>query len=370
MVSPRIVIIGAGFAGASTAYHLARSGARDIVILEQEDFAGVHSSGRNAGMIRQMVSDTVLSSLTKEGADFIRCLPGEWPTPVIFRQNGSLLLGTGKDWKTIVADAKKAQKAGLPVECLSAREAIQRVPALDPGDFEGAIWCPTDGVVDTHTLLGGYLQLAKAGGAKLLTSSKVSAVLTTKGEITAVVTESQTIETEVVVNAAGAWAAGIACMAGAVPVPLSPYRRHLFATDLLPWVKPDWPFVWDLTNQFYFRPESGGLLLSPCDEVEDLPGIPPPDTSAALLLYKKLKRYPRLHNLPIKTSWAGLRTLTRDRRFVIGWDPMIRGFFWVAGLGGHGVTASGAIGRVAADLILNQERVGIRDLSPARFIQQ
>jgi glycine/D-amino acid oxidase-like deaminating enzyme len=368
--SAQIVIIGAGFAGASTAYHLTHSGLRDILILEQEEIAGVHSSGRNAGMIRQIVSDKVLASLVKEGVDFIRRLPGEWPIAVGFQQNGSLLLGAGAGWKKLMADAENVQKAGVPVECLSAGEACDKVSALEEGDFEGAIWCPTDGVIDIHALLHGYLQLARAGGVKLLPSAKVLAILTKKNRITAVVTKSQTIQTEIVVNAAGAWAAGIAYMAGAVSLPLRSYRRHLFATDVLSWVSPDWPFVWDFTDEAYFRPESGGLLLSPCDEVEHPPGIPPADPDVALLLYGKLKRYPRLHDLPIKTTWSGLRTLTGDRRFIIGWDPLVHGFFWVAGLGGHGVTASGGIGRLAADLIINQDKEGIKHVSPARFTQQ
>jgi glycine/D-amino acid oxidase-like deaminating enzyme len=370
MRSTHVVIIGAGFAGASTAYYLTRFGLRDILILEQEDVVGVHASGRNAGMIRQIVSDDTVASLLREGAGFIRNLAGIWPTPVEFHQNGSLLLGAGTVWKGLLADAEKAQKAGVPVEYLSTQGAIRQVSALEDGDFEGAVGCPTDGVIDIHGLLYGYLQLAQAGGARLLTATKVLALQTMKDRITAVVTESETIQTEIVVNAAGAWAAGIGRMAGAADLPLSSYRRHLFATGVLSWVRPHWPFVWDFADEFYFRPESGGLLLSPCDEVPHPPGLPLPYPSAGLLLYEKLKRYPRLCNLTVKTSWAGLRTLSPDRRFVIGWDPAIQGFFWVAGLGGHGVTASGAVGRLAAHLIINQDTEGIKDVSPSRFKQQ
>jgi glycine/D-amino acid oxidase-like deaminating enzyme len=369
MKSAQVVIIGAGFAGASTAYHLIRSGVRDILILEQERDTGIHASGRNAGMVRQMVSDESLIPLVREGADFIRRLPEEWPEAVEFQQKGSLFLGGGAAWQRLKADTETAKKAGIPVDFLLPDQACRKVSVLKGGDFEGAVWCSTDGVVDIHALLHGYLQHARAGGAKLLTSAKVLAISTQKERVTAVVTESQTIQTEVVVNAAGAWAAGIARMAGAASLPLCSYRRHLFATDLLSWAKPDWPFVWDFSEEVYFRPESGGLLLSPCDEVEYPPGIPPVDPDAPLWLYQKLKRFPRLCDLPIKTAWADLRTFAADRRFVIGWDPVIRNLFWVAGLGGHGVTASGSIGRLAADLIINQDRKGVRDISPDRFVR-
>lgn len=369
MVSAQVVIIGAGLAGASTAYHLTRAGLRDILILEQEDSVGVHASGRSAGLVHRIASDEAIASLVMEGADFIRYPHSDWPIPVEFCQRGSLALGTGKVWEKLKSEADRIQKERGPLQCLTAEEAIAKVSVLEDGDFEGAIFSPLDGVVDVQALLTGYLQAAQNRGARILYSTKVLAVRTQEKRVTAVVMKSQTIKTSVLVNAAGAWASEIGGMGGPVPVPMRSFRRHLFVTDLLPWVKPDWPFVWDFSAQFYFRPESSGLLLSPCDEVEHPPGIPPTDPNAMGLLCEKLERYPRLHNLPIKTAWAGLRTFAADRRFVIGWDPEIRGFFWVAGLGGYGVTASGAIGRLAADLIMNRERKEVKDVSPARFIQ-
>lgn len=370
MASAQIVIIGAGFAGAATAYYLTRSGVRDLVIIEQEDVAGVHSSGRNAGLVRQMVSDEGVASLVREGASFIHRLPAEWLTPTEFQQNGSLLLGARATWKKLMTDAERAQRSGVPVECLTAKEVKKKIFVLGGGDFDGAVWCPTDGVVDIHSLLEGYLRLAKVRGARFLTSTRVVDIMTDEGGIRAVVTESETIETDVVVNAAGAWARDVARLAGALSLPLSSSRRHLFTTGVLPWVKQDWPFVWDCTDDLYFRPEAGGLLLSPCDEMEHPPGIPLPDPTADVLLRGKLKRYPALENLPLKTRRAGLRTFADDRRFVIGWDPLIHGFFWVAGLGGHGVTASGSIGRLAAELIIGHEKEGIAHFSPSRFVHQ
>lgn len=265
---------------------------------------------------------------------------------------------------------EKAQKQGIRVDELAREEACEKVAILRDSDFEGAVWCPTDGVVDIHALLRGYLTLAMKGGARLMTSSKVLGIRKEKDRITSVVTHSEVIQTKVVINAAGAWAAEIGRMAGAVPVPLRSYRRHLFVTDPLPWVDSQWPFVWDLSDELYFRPEAGGLLLSPCDETEHPPGLPSTDPDAMQLLHRKLKRFPALYGLPIKSVWAGLRTFAPDRQFVIGRDPIISNFFWVAGLGGHGVTASGFIGRFIADLITKPETEEIEYVSPARFIRE
>jgi glycine/D-amino acid oxidase-like deaminating enzyme len=158
-------------------------------------------------------------------------------------------------------------------------------------------------------------------------------------------------------------------MSGVQSVPLRPRRRHIFVTKPLDWVPPDWPFIWDISSEVYFRPEEGGLLFSPCDEGE--PGDRDSDASdpvARDALSGKLERqFPGLRDLPVARSWSGLRTLTPDGRFVLGPDPAIDGFFWVAGLGGHGVTCSHALGELAAELVLHPEKDSINPHSPSRF---
>jgi len=171
------------------------------------------------------------------------------------------------------------------------------------------------------------------------------------------------------VNAAGPWALEIAALAGAAPLPLRPRRRHIFVTAPIHWVDPTWPFVWDIATEVYVRPEEGGLLLSPCDE-----GDPGDKDSDAVLpgareaLEDKLRRqFPAIRDLTMARSWSGLRTLTADGRFVVGPDPRLEGFFWVAGLGGHGVTTSHAIGEVAAEIVLDPSKDAGNPHSPSRF---
>lgn len=362
------VIIGAGFAGASTAYHLARLGVKEILVLEQEKLAGVHSSGRNAAMIRQVIPDPAIVSLAREGAAFLRSLPADWPLPVDFQQNGSLLLGSGEGWKKLVRDAETARGQGIEVECWPKERASEKVSALKEADFEGAVWCPTDGVVDIHALLSGYLKAAAALGAELRYGVTVQGFDIREGRVAGVMTNGGMIRAGAVINAAGPWAGAVGKMAGALEIPLRPCRRHLFVTTPLPWVSPGWPFVWDTSHEFYFRPESGGLLLCPCDQEEMAPGIPPTDEAVAEELAEKTRRYfPRMGDVAIRRSWAGLRTLTPDGKFVIGRDPKVEGFFWVAGLGGHGVTTSAAVGSLAAKVILDRNEKGGEEFSPRRF---
>ena len=368
MISCDFVIIGAGFAGAATAYHLTQRGATDILLLEREAIPGFHSSGRNAAMIRQCVSDPALARLAYDGAAFLRSLPEDWPVKVQFKRNGSLLLGSSAGWEKLKHDAEAGRQLGVEVELWSPEQAKNHVPVLADADFDGAIWCSTDGVIDVHALLSGYLKAATAEGARSHYGAAVSAIHSTAGGGFEVIIDTEVIRAKVVINACGAWANVMAEMAGAAGVPLHPCRRHLFVSPPLDWVNTNWPFVWDVSHDIYFRPEGEGLLLCACDQTELPPGDPPIDAWVQEILAEKIQRYiPGLSDVSISKQWAGFRTLTPDGRFVIGWDPAIAGLFWVAGLGGHGVTTSSAVGALAADILLGGRGKESAAFSPKRF---
>ena len=361
------VIVGAGFAGASTAYHLSRRAAGSILILEKEAIPGFHSSGRNAAMVRQCVPDLALDELTREGANFLRNLPADWPEPVQFKQNGSLLLGSGQGWEKLQQDAKVGLSVGIEMELWSSEQAKRRVPLLRDAEFDGAAWCGTDGIIDIHALLSGYLKAATAGGAKVRYGAEVRAI-ERHGETSTILLQNDSVQARVVVNASGAWANPLAELAGATPLPLQPCRRHLFVSGPLSWIDKGWPFVWDVTHGIYFRPEGDGLLLCACDQDELPPGDPPVNGHVQEMLAEKIQDYiPALGDVSISKGWAGFRTLTSDGRFVIGWDGKVEGLFWAAGLGGHGMTTSAAVGRLAADLLLSGPEHAVEAFTPTRF---
>jgi D-arginine dehydrogenase len=370
MDSFEYVIIGAGFAGAATAYHLSRRGIDGILLLEQEGIPGYHASGRNAAMVRQCVPDLALDELTREGANFIRNLPDDWPEPVHFKQNGSLLLGSGKGWDKLRKDAKVGLSVGIEMELWSPEQAKRHVSVLRDAEFDGAAWCGTDGIIDIHALLSGYLKMAGAKGAKLRYGAGVRAI-ERRGAMFQIATEKGTVRAHTVVNASGAWVNTVGAMTGAARLPLRPCRRHLFVSGPLSWVDKRWPFIWDVSHDIYFRPEGDGLLLCACDQEELPPGDPPLNGEVQELLAEKIQNYlPALSEVSISRGWAGFRTLTPDGRFVIGWDPGIEGLFWIAGLGGHGMTTSAAVGRLAADLLLSGQGNKAEAFTPERFKQE
>ena len=347
------VIVGAGFAGAATAYHLARRGRTAILLLEQESVPGFHSSGRNAAMLRQCVSDPELTKLARAGANFIRHLPGDWPDAVPFKQNGSLLLGSGAGWEKLQRDTEVGLQTGIEMELWTPAQAKRLVPLLRQAEFDGAAWCGTDGIVDIHALLSGYLKYAAGNGAEIRYNGAVRSVRRAGASGFEISTDAGEFGARVLVNAAGAWANPLARLAGAAELPLRPCRRHLFVSGPLAWVDKSWPFVWHVTHDIYFRPEAEGLLLCACDQTELPPGDPPLDESVKEMLAEKIERYmPALSEVSISRAWAGFRTLTPDGRVVIGWDHQLENIFWVAGLGGHGMTTSAAVGELAAELLL------------------
>lgn len=369
METVEIAVIGAGLAGAAVAFRLAERGCREILVLEQEEIPGVHSSGRNAAIIRRLTPDASVSSLARRGAAFIADPPEDWENRPEFRRCGLLLVGEERDLESLQESTGKTTCEALGITRWTRERCAERVPLLQRARIEGGLWCPQDGVVDVAALLQGYLHEARRRGAVLRTRSTVTGVEAKPGEATALrLADGAVIRARTVVNAAGAWATEIARRAGALDIPVRPHRRHLFATTPLPSVDPAWPAVWEVTEDAYFRPESAGLLLSPCDEELHPPGIPPADPAATAELHRKLTLlFPAVGDPPILRQWAGLRTFTPDRRFVIGPDPLVPGFFWVAGLGGHGVTTSAAVGELAARMILGERPLEAWHFSPERF---
>jgi len=354
---PYTIIIGAGLAGASTAYHLTRMGLEYVIILERESLPGIHASSQNAAMIRQVVNDESNIQYSVESAEFFKTLPQKWG--VNYDEHGSLLLLSGQEKLKEYERAVGLCRLHSGESYLISREQAQKKhPFLEDWHFDHAVWTPGDGVVDVHQLLLNFISRAKNNGAELHTNCEVIGMKKNNMKIDVLETNKGEFRVRQIINAGGAWAGQIARMAGAMDIRLTPYRRHIFVSEPLDWVDPSMPILWDLNKDVYFRPESGGLLFCPCDEEPYPPGIPIVDQNVKTVLAEKLlNQFPEFERIRIRYEWAGLRTFSPDRRFVIGSDPQVRNFFWVAGLGGHGVTVSYSVGKHVAESIMKGNRL-------------
>ena len=358
--SVRIIVIGAGFAGAATSWHLARRGI-DVVVLERESTTGFHASGRNAAMIRQPstslrtanhAAESVRFFSATTGADAVDRSAGS-SNPFSFRRVGSLLLGDEADLARLTTPGEGT------FHRLDRQDIERELPALRGTDISDGLRSDADGIVDPRELLDFYLDGARDHGAEVVTDAEVVALRThDDGRVRAVLTRDETYDTDVVVNAAGAWADHLAELAGGERLDLRIRRRHLFFTGSPADVAPNTPFVWDVTHGWYFRPHQGGLLLCACDDDVMSAGDPPIDAAVLASLRTKLARHapglvdPTFDFDTIRTT-AGLRTFAPDGEAIVRQDAKLDGFVHVAGLGGAGVTCSYAIGRDAADVVEN-----------------
>lgn len=356
----RVVIIGAGFAGMSTAYALVCAGVHDVLVLEREDTCGYHASGRNAALGRQLTEDDMVTALTMRGAAFLRSPPPGFSETPLWAQTGSVLLVDRA--QDIARLCERARRRELAHEVLGASELVARWPVLEGVPMAGGVCFASDGVIDVHALLQGFLRGARAGGARVEVGCEVLDLLgadarpiTGAGRCTVRTTRGD-VACDAVILAAGAWVEELGRKAGARPVHFAPIKRHLFITEAVPGLDREAPFVWHIGEQeFYVRPERTGYLLSGCDETEITPCDVVATPGAREALAEKLGPLaPRLAEIGIARSWACLRTFTPDRRPLIGWDADLPGLFWIAGLGGHGATGSAAVGKRAAELVVER----------------
>jgi len=346
----QIAIVGGGFAGAATAYFLTRAGVRDVVVLERETVCGFHASGRNAALGRQLTEDERFTDLAIRGAAFLREPPVDFSAQPLLSRSGSILIASTP--ATLATLRDRARTRALPAEALRAEAVVERWPLLAGTPLVGGVLFPTDGVIDVHALLQGYLAGARRGGARVETGCEVLG-FRPGGAGVSVETSRGEVEARCVVIAAGAWAEPLGRRAGVRDAAFDPVRRHLFVTEPMAALDPTAPFAWHLDEEFYLRPESGACLLTGGDQTTLAPCDPAPQPAAVAELARKLSRVaPRLAEYGIARTWACLRTFTvADRRPRIGWDAAVPWLFWTAGLGGHGATGSAAIGEESAAAI-------------------
>ncbi|MBI2828441.1 MAG: FAD-binding oxidoreductase [Acidobacteria bacterium] len=362
----RVIIIGAGFAGAAAAWALGQTDLGPGIIVEREPTPGVHASGRNAALVRVVETDPVMRTLALRSVAHIRRLAdghGE-----LIRSTGSLTLAGRGNLRRLEAAHAALRQARIASELLPLRDARQRFAFLERMQFEAALWCPADGIADIHALLMTYLEQAKAKNFELHAGCGADRLLIEGSRVVGVAIGDAEIRADVVVDATGAWA-GLLTRERS-PLPLQPFRRHLYVSGPLTYVGRSWPYVWLMDGEAYLRPEGDGLLLSPCDETPWPPGAPPTDPTTAILLAEKLSRCaPGLADLTLRQSWACLRTFAPDRRPVIGPDPVLQGLYHVSGLGGSGMTASAAIGELVAAAIAGTrpDWLDPATVVPARF---
>ncbi len=355
--------MGGGVAGCSIAYHLARLGWRDVVVLDKGELTS-GSTFHSAGLVGQLRATVALTRINMASVELYDRLQEETGRDPGWRKVGSLRLASCKErLEELKRQAGWAQTFGFPLTVISAREAVDLFPLMSPEGLEGAAYLPTDGHIDPGGLAGALAEGARAKGVTFRTGVRVRAITVDRGRVSEVVTDHGTIKTEVVVNAAGIWAPEIGLMVG-VRVPLIPMAHQYLTTKPIAGVRRDFPTMRDPDRLVYFREEVGGLVMGGYERQPapwGLDGIPADFTHRLLtpdwerfeaLMENAVSRVPAIAKAEVIRLINGPEAFTPDGEFILGEAPEVRGFFVAAGFCAHGIAGAGGVGKAMAEWIV------------------
>lgn len=362
----RAVVIGGGIIGCSTAYHLARLGWRDVLLLERHKLTG-GSTWHAAGLVGQLRSSANITQLLKYSVELYDRLEAETGQATGWKRNGGLRLACNPERMIeIRRQATTAHSFGLEMHLMTPREAQDLWPLMDIGDVVGAAFLPTDGQANPSDIAQALAKGARAAGAQILEGCAVTGILTRQGRVAGVATAEGRVEAEVVVNCAGQWARQVGRLAG-VSVPLQSVQHQYMVTEPIAGVTRDLPTLRDPDRLIYFKEEVGGLVMGGY-EPNPLPwaerGVPDGFHFTLLdsdwdhfepLMTQALARVPTLETAGVKQLVNGPESFTPDGNFILGEAPELRGFYIGAGFNAFGIASAGGAGRALAEWIAGGE---------------
>lgn len=354
-----IAIIGAGMAGASLAAALGRS--PRVALIEAEERPGYHATGRSAAFWTESYGGPSIQPLTTASGPFLH--QHGFLTP-----RGALTLARADDRAGVEAFAERFRALGVRVDLLERATIEAMVPRLRRG-WDHAAYEPDCCDIDVGGLHQHYLAVAQGNGVELLCRAGLAAAEREGAGWRLRLSDGHEVIAGLVVNAAGAWADGVAAACGVRPLGIAPFRRTVAQLRTEPAASADLPLVLDLAESFYFKPESGRIWLSPHDETPSAPCDAAPEEIDVAVAIDRFEQVVDWQIERVEHRWAGLRSFAPDRLPVYGFDPGEPGFFWFAGQGGFGIQTAPAAADLAARL-LREETGGAVDpapYSPSRF---
>jgi sarcosine oxidase subunit beta len=362
-----VVVIGGGIMGASTAYHLAKRGCTDVVVLESAEMFGLGSTGLNAGGVRYQFATAVNIELSKLSFGMMERFADEMDQEVSLRQCGYLfMLDREKDLEQMRKNVALQNSLGVPSRVIDVDEIARLAPEVRLDGILGGTWCPLDGLVDPNGLLQGYVSQARRLGATLLTKMPATGIDIADGKVTGVSTTDGRIATSNVVIAAGPWSGLVGDLAG-IDLPVEPIKRQIAVTSEIPNLRPDFPFVIDFSKSLYFHREGRGILTGKSNVDQEAGFDTTVDEEWRLRhLEEAMERLPLLGDAEISAEWAGLYEVTPDDQPILGKLPQVEGLFSCAGFSGHGLMHGPAAGLLLAEEILDG-RAHTVDIDPLRY---
>lgn len=367
------VVIGAGIAGTSAGAELAAHGR--VVVLEREDQPGYHTTGRSIALYSRAYGNAVVRALATAAGPFFADPPAGFADQPLVSPRGILYFGRADQREAVERSYEEWAQYAPDLSHFDSAAARELVPIFRDGYIDSAILEAGAADIDVGTLHQGFIRQLRERGGELVTGADVTAMERVSGAWR-IDTPRGEFAAPVVVNAAGAWADDIASLAGVLPAGAIPMRRTVVTFD-----PPEgmaigrWPAAIDIDEEFYFKPDAGQLIASPCDETPSPPCDAQPEELGVATAIDRFERATTHQVAKVNHKWAGLRTFAPDRIPIVGFDPDADGLFWLAGQGGVGIMTSPSMARLAANLIVHGDipadladlGLATADVSVARF---
>lgn len=366
-----VVVLGAGMAGASLAAEIAPH--RKVLLLEVEDEAGRHATGRSAAMFFESYGNATVCALTRASRAFLERPPAGFAATALMAPRAALFVADAEALPRLDAMID-APDAAPTLRRLDAAAAIAQVPILRRERLAGVAFDDSGCDIDVAALHEGYLRAARRAGARIVLGAREALPMRDAGRWV-LRTRAGEFAAPVLVNATGAWADAVARAAGVATIGLQPKRRTAMTIpapaghDIRAW-----PLTIDVDETVYFKPDAGQLLLSPANEDPMEPCDAAPEELDIAIAVDRFESMTDQSVARVNRRWAGLRSFVADKSPVAGLDPGEDGFFWLAGQGGYGIQMAPALARAAAALLLGRalpddiaaQGVSAADISPTR----
>ncbi len=356
-----VVIIGAGIQGLSAAYHLAKLGIRDVVVVETE-FIGAGSSGRSASILDRHHDQESKARLAQYAFERYLTFEEELGIDPEYRPIGYLSLAVESSAESLRHRAQLCEALNIPAEVLMPDEIKTLVPVVNTEDLVIGVFDRWAGVIEAHSIMLAYAENARRLGAEINQGIRATGIELEAEQVIRVNTVSGPVSTHHVVNAAGADAIEVGRWVG-IDLPIENRARSIFVTDVFPLIPDDTPFVIDKAAGWYYRKEGPGVLMGMGNEKTNKVSMAINWELLPQVVEFAMHRVPVLAEARVASGWSGIRPLTPDDCPIIGPVNGIEGYVNLCGWGGSGVMLAPAGGQLIAEYI-HDGQVTTLDLAP------
>ena len=375
----QVVIIGGGIHGCSVAYHLAKGGWSDIVLLERKQLTS-GTTWHAAGLVGQLQGSHSTTAFASYGVELLQQIEAETGQNPGFRQSGSISIALNKER---LAELKRradfASLFGIDARAVDTAEISERWPLMNPDGVLGGIVMPGDGSADPVALTQALAKGAKMNGARIFEQVKVQKVITQDRKVTGVVTDQGTIDTDIVVNCGGMWARELGRQ-NKVGVPIHACEHYYLVTEPIPDLPADLPVLRSYCDGTYWKEDAGKLLfgfahfhakawatngIPDTFEFDTLPFV---EDDVMEVIELAMNRVPLLQDTGVRTFFNGPESYSHDGRFTLGEAPDLKGYFVLAGVNSTGIQSGPGAGKALADWIMKgRAPMDLAEMDPARI---